>query len=207
MSDTTTTTTEQTRTETETTDVLAGLTDAQRQEINRRAADARRDGERTAAAKLKADADKAKADEDAKREADEATARGEFDRVREALERDRDTYKADADTKQARLDRATRLLTGQLTAKVAALKGTPLEQHYAAAYPDDDADPLDRLAWLDDPRTVAALATAQAGTQDRRDALRGAAGVVPPARGDMTDAQRIAQERQDLALSGRYPKI
>lgn len=209
MSDTTTTTTEQTRTETETTDVLAGLTDAQRQEINRRAANARRDGEQSAAAKLKADADKAKADEDAKREADEAAKRGEFDKVREGIERERDDFKGKAETAQQRADWATGVLADQLADRVKALDADPdLAKAYKADFPDgQEHDLREQMKWLAHPGTKSALAKATAETQDRRDALRGAAGVVPPARGDLTDAQRITQERQQLVASGRIPKI
>ncbi|HXH79527.1 hypothetical protein [Nocardioides sp.] len=201
MSDTTTTTTEQTRTETETTDVLAGLTDAQRKEIDRRAANARRDGEQTAATKLKADADKAKADEDAKREVDEATKRGEFDTVRTGLERERDTHKADADALKAERDRAIEVLSKQIEGRRDALP-----DEVKATFPTDAA-PLAQIEWLDSPAIQGWVKALGAQTDAHRDALRGAAGVIPASRGDMTDAQRVAQERQHLVASGRVPKF
>lgn len=209
MSDTTTVTTEQTRTETETTDVLAGLTDAQRTEINRRAADARRDGERTAAAKLKAEAD-AKAETDrVKREEEDKAAAGKFDEAKALIERRAADAESKAETATQRADRLTALAAKQVEARIVALKAAPdLETAFTARFPaDGDHDPLDQLEWLDDGRTVAALAKATAGTDAHRDALRGAAGVIPQSRGEMTDAQRVAQERQHLVASGRIPKF
>ncbi|HXH59677.1 hypothetical protein [Iamia sp.] len=135
------------------------------------------------------------------RERKAAEDRGEFDKVRTGLERERDTHKADADALKAERDRAIEVLSKQIESRRDALP-----DEVKATFPADAA-PLAQIEWLDSPAIQGWVKALGAQTDTYRDALRGAAGVIPQSRGDMTDAQRVAQERQQLVASGRVPKF
>lgn len=136
-------------------DPLDGLSDEQRKLVQERidsaAAKARRDGEKAGLTKAQQDA-AAKAEEErvAKEQAD-AIAKGEFDKVKTELE-------GKAKTAEERLAKANEVIVGVLADRFKELEATG-DADLIAAYPKD-ADPLDRLAWLNDPRTKRAMAVA-----------------------------------------------
>jgi hypothetical protein len=135
-------------------DPLAELTPEQQAALDRRTAAARREGESTGKTKAAQEAQAAADADKAERERKEQEARGEFDKVRQSIEVERDGFKADLDTTKGRLDRALELLKSGVQGKVDSL--TKADPELAKAFPAD-ADVLDQIAWLDDPRTKAVI--------------------------------------------------
>jgi hypothetical protein len=155
-------------------DPLKGLTPEQRKAVDRhadsKAAAARRDTEAAVKQRIESEQAEKKRLEDESRERDEATKRGEFDKVKTSLEGERDTFKSQAETEKQRAERAIALLTGQIKSRVDALP-----DRLKDTFPKD-ADPLEQIEWLDDPRTVEAVSLATQQTGDRAEQLRGASG-------------------------------
>ncbi len=96
----------------------------------------------------------------AKAAADEADAakRGEFETLAQKRKEEADAAKADAEAKAKLLERAEARLKAVVDAQVERLKATKNDA-LIAGFPKD-APLLDQAEWLDDPRTVAAMAAA-----------------------------------------------
>ena len=169
------------------------LTEDQRRELDSQIAAARRQAETDARTKFDADAAKVKADADveAKRLAD--IAKGDFETVKASLEGERDTFKVQAETEKSRADKAVELLSGQVADRVKELPTAIADQ-----FPKD-ADVLDQIAWLDDPRTKAVIETAQ--SQGQR---LGGTVIAPRPAGSTTEQERVKQAAQALAQNNQY---
>lgn len=136
-------------------DPLAGLPEDVKAEVQKRidaaAAKARRDGEKDGLTKAQQDA-AAKAEEErvAKEQADQI-AKGDFDKVKTDLE-------GRASTAEDKLKRANDVLASVIADRMTALEATG-DKELLDAFPKD-AEPLEQLAWLNDPRTKRAIANA-----------------------------------------------
>lgn len=157
-------------------DPLGTLTPEQRKAIDGQIAAARRQAEADARRKHDEAAAKAKADADAEIERKRLEAAGEYDKVRVALESERDTTKAERDAIKADLDAYAGIVESYLTEREKQIEGIA---ELKAGYPKD-ATPLERLRWLDDPRTKAALAAATAKADATQTLYRQAAGTTTP---------------------------
>ena len=101
----------------------------------------------------------------AKAAADEADAakRGEFEALATKRKQEADEAKADAEAKGSKLTRAETLLKAVIADRVKEIEATG-DKDLIAAFPRD-AEPLDQIEWLDDPRTKAAL---KAASEDKK---------------------------------------
>lgn len=144
-------------------DPLAGLTDAQKAALQKRidsaASNARKEGERAGLTKAQQDANAKLEEERVKKEQEDALKAGEFDKVRASLESERDKHKTEAETTAQQLADAEEQLASVVAEKVKTLEATA-DKDLIAAFPKD-AKPLDQLRWLNDPRTLAAMRTAE----------------------------------------------
>lgn len=136
-------------------DPLEGLSPELKLEIQRRmdsaSATARKEGEKAGLSKAQTDANaKAEADRVAKEQAD-LVAKGEFETAKKTLEGERDAEKA-------RADRLLKIATADLEVRTKALDALgdkELSDAFAAI-----TDDLDKVEWLNDPRTRRAMAAA-----------------------------------------------
>lgn len=144
-------------------DPLAGLTAEQRtliqKQIDAAASAARKSGEKDGLTKAQTDANaKAESERVAKEQADAIKA-GEFDTAKSLIEKERDDAKAESQARADKLERANTVLASVLAERIKILEATG-DKDLIAAFPKD-AEPLDQLDWLNDPRTKAALAKAK----------------------------------------------
>lgn len=139
-------------------DPLEGLTAEQQREIDRRMAATRKQAEADAKRKHDDAIAKAKTDADQKAEIDLKVKSGEFDQAKQLIESERDTVKGERDSLKAENDRYANVVATVLAEREKVLEGIT-DKALKDAYPKD-ASPLERLAWLDDPRTKAALSVA-----------------------------------------------
>ena len=102
--------------------------------------------------KSEAAAAKAAADEE------EAKRKGEFETLAARRKEEADAAKADAEAKGSKLTRAEVLLKSVITDRLKVIEETG-DKELLAAFPKD-AEPLEQIEWLDDPRTKAALKVA-----------------------------------------------
>ncbi len=119
------------------------FSDEQMAELGRIVAKERKEAERKAIDKAKADADAAAEQARKDRERDEEIKRGEFDKARSSLESERDAAKGEATSLKAENDQLRAAVDSILTAEWKALPAEVRD-----AYSGADDDPLAKLAWL-----------------------------------------------------------
>jgi len=102
--------------------------------------------------KAERESEKAKADEA------DAVQKGEFQTLAEKRKEEADAARADAESKGKTLERASAVLKSVVAARIKELEALE-DKDLLAAFPKD-ADPLDQLEWLDDPRTKSAMRVA-----------------------------------------------
>lgn len=136
------------------TEAAVTFTAEQEAEINRRMAATRKATEADVKKRFETEVEERKrlADEEAERT--RQIAAGEFDKVKTGLETERDGFKTRAETAEQRAERAITLLQGRVAEQVKTL--TERDAELAKAFPAD-ADVLDQIAWLEDPRTKRVL--------------------------------------------------
>ncbi len=173
------------------------FTAEQEAEINRRMAATRKQAEADAKRKFDSDAETRQKDADAEAERKRQEAAGEFDKVKVSLEGERDSFKSRAETAEARAERAIELLRGGIADKVKTL--TERDAELAKAFPAD-ADVLDQIAWLDDPRTKRVLADDQTQNGFRQPR-------TPTPAAPLNAAQQAEERARQLAQSGQYSAL
>jgi len=144
--------------------------------------------------KEKADAAAAKAAAD---EAD-AVQKGQFETLAATRKQEADEAKADAEAKGKKIERADAVLKSVVAARVKDLESLD-DKDLTAAFPKD-AEPLEQLEWLDDPRTKAAMRAAKETADAKTRRVSG--GVTPRATGTAENATDAEKER--LRGSGKY---
>jgi sugar-specific transcriptional regulator TrmB len=178
-------------------DPLDGLTEAQRKEIDRRMRAARKDGETAGKTAAQTEAEAAAEAARTERERNEQAARGEFDQVKSSLERERDGWKTKADEFKIRADRAIALLESRVEGQLKRL--TERDADLAKAFPAD-ADVLDQIAWLEDPRTKRII--------DADDNANGTGQFrqprTPTTQRSLSEAEKLSERAKALARSGQY---
>lgn len=103
--------------------------------------------------KAETDAAKAAAEEE------EARKRGEFEQIAQKRQGELETVKLELEALKADFAKASELLESVITERVAALEATE-STDLIAAFPRE-ATALEKIAWLDDPRTKAAVTRAE----------------------------------------------
>lgn len=176
--------------------VAPTYTDEQQRDIDRRMAATRKQAEADARAKFEQTATEKAEAEKVERERKEAEARGEFDSVKTSLETEAKTHKERADAAEAKATQYESLITPIVTERLETLKAASAD--VAKGFPAD-APVLDQLAWLDDPRTKALIATQDSQNQKYLGHVN-----TPKPNANLTDAQRADAERQRLQQSGKY---
>lgn len=136
------------------------FTAEQEAEINRRMAATRKATEADVKKRFETEAEERKRLAAEQAERDKQIAAGEFDKVKADLEAKLTAATTDIESHKARADRAIALLAGRVEEQVKTL--TERDAELAKAFPAD-ADVLDQIAWLEDPRTKRVL-TAEPAT-------------------------------------------
>ena len=152
---------------------------AMQRSIDAAAKAARLEGERAGKVAAEEAAASAKATADAEAERQRAIDAGNFDEARKGFETTIATVSGEKETLAGKLARAESVITAVLADRVKALEELG-DTDLMAAFPKD-ADPLDQLEWLDDPRTKAAIAS-------------------------RAEADQVANARNNLARVPRTPK-
>jgi len=173
------------------------LTEEQRKELDSQMAATRRQAEADAKARLEADALTKKQEQDAEAERKRQQAAGEFDQVRVSLETERDSWKTKAEQAEDRSKRAIALLETGVEDQVKLLKERDPE--LAKAFPGD-ADVLDKIEWLNDPRTKRVLEPDPAVAQFRQPR-------TPDPQTPRTEGEQTKERSKQLAQSGAYTPL